>query len=138
MADIVSPSTRSRMMAAVRQRHTKPELTVRSSLHNLGFRFRLHPKDLPGRPDILLPKYRTAIFVHGCFWHQHAACAKSRRPASRVQYWNRKLDDNIARDARKEAALDQLGWRIVVIWGCEAEDKESLQKRLLEELSCDR
>jgi len=130
MADTVSKSVRSRIMSSVKQRHTKPEMIVRSLLHQLGFRFRLHRKDLPGSPDIVLPKFRTAIFVHGCFWHQHKNCSKSRRPSSNQNYWNTKLDENISRDKRKEKELSKLGWRIATVWQCEIRDLETLTKKL--------
>lgn len=130
MADTVSKSVRSRIMSSVKQRHTKPEMIVRSLLHQLGFRFRLHREDLPGSPDIVLPKFRTAIFVHGCFWHQHKNCSKSRRPSSNQDYWNTKLDENISRDKRKEKELSKLGWRVVTIWQCEIRNLETLTKKL--------
>jgi DNA mismatch endonuclease (patch repair protein) len=135
MPDLVSASVRSRIMSSVKQRHTKPEMVVRSLLHRLGYRFRLHQKDLPGSPDIILPKYRTAIFVHGCFWHQHGNCGKSRRPSSNQEYWNKKLDENISRDKRKEGELSQLGWRVVIVWQCETSQVESLSEKLKKLLS---
>ena len=130
MADTVPKSVRSRIMSSVKQRHTKPEMIVRSLLHNLGYRFRLHRKDLPGSPDIVLPKFRTAIFVHGCFWHQHKNCNKSRRPSSNQEYWNNKLDQNISRDKRKEGELSKLNWRVVTIWQCEIKDLNILTKKI--------
>jgi len=135
MADTVSKAVRSRIMSSVKQRHTKPEMIVRSLLHQLGYRFRLHRKDLPGSPDIVLPKFRTAIFVHGCFWHQHENCGKSRRPSSNQDYWNTKLDENITRDKRKEKELSKLGWRIATVWQCEIRDLETLSKKLKKLLS---
>lgn len=135
MADTVSKSVRSRIMSSVKQRHTKPEMIVRSLLHRLGFRFRLHRKDLPGSPDIVLPKFHTAIFVHGCFWHQHKNCSKSRRPSSNQNYWNTKLDENISRDKRKERELSKLGWRVATVWQCEIRDLETLSKKLKKLLS---
>lgn len=135
MPDLVPASIRSRIMSSVKQRHTKPELLVRSLLHRLGYRFRLHQKDLPGSPDIVLPKYRTAIFVHGCFWHQHENCGKSRRPSSNQEYWNKKLDENISRDKRKEDELSQLGWRVAVVWQCETSDVAVLSEKLKNLLS---
>lgn len=130
MPDLVSTSVRSRIMSSVKQRHTKPEIVVRSLLHRLGYRFRLYQKALPGSPDIVLPKYRTAIFVHGCFWHQHINCGKSRRPSSNQEYWNKKLDENISRDKRKEDELSQLGWRVAIIWQCETSDVNILSEKL--------
>jgi DNA mismatch endonuclease, patch repair protein len=131
MADIVSTSVRSWIMSSVPQRNTNPERIVRSCLHHLGFRFRLHRRDLPGTPDIVLPKHRIAIFVHGCFWHQHAGCTKSRKPTSNCDYWDQKLADNVKRDKRKNTALKKSGWRVVVIWQCETRELDSLTKKLL-------
>lgn len=130
MTDIVSRSKRTEIMSSVKQRHTKPEIAVRKILHRLGFRFRLHRKDLPGSPDIVLPKFHTAIFVHGCFWHQHKNCSKSRRPSSNQEYWNTKLDDNISRDKRKEKELSKLGWDVATVWQCEIRNLETLTKKL--------
>lgn len=135
MPDLVSAAVRSRIMSSVKQRHTKPEVVVRSLLHRLGYRFRLHQKGLPGSPDIVLPKYRTAIFVHGCFWHQHEGCSKARRPSSNQEYWDKKLDENISRDKRKEAELSQLGWRIATVWQCETSDVDRLSEKLKSLLS---
>jgi DNA mismatch endonuclease (patch repair protein) len=117
-------------MSKVKQRHTNPELAVRSLLHRLGYRFRLHRKDLPGSPDIVLPKYKTAIFVHGCFWHQHSGCKKAGRPSSNTDYWNNKLDENIKRDAKKESELKELGWNFFTVWQCEIKNKEILAEKI--------
>ncbi len=130
MADIVSRSKRREMMSSVKQRHTKPEIIVRKLLHRLGYRFRLHSKKLPGTPDIVLPKYKAVIFVHGCFWHQHEGCRKSRRPTSNVEFWNEKLDRNIARDKQKESELKKSGWKILTVWDCEIKDEEALIKKV--------
>lgn len=130
MADIVSRSKRKEMMSKVKQRHTKPEIAVRKLLHRLGYRFRLHSKKLPGTPDIVLPKYKSVIFVHGCFWHQHEGCRKARRPTSNVEFWNEKLDKNIERDKRKESELKDLGWKVLIIWDCEIKDEETLIKKV--------
>ena len=123
---------RSRMMSRVRTRDTHPEMVVRSLLHGLGFRFRLHESNLPGRPDIVLPRFRTAIFVHGCFWHQHQGCPKSKRPRTNVEFWNAKLDRNIARDSENLASLSSQSWRSLVIWECETRHSSQLAERLLE------
>ena len=115
--DKYSTEKRSSMMSSVKTKNTKPEILVRSILHKSGLRFRLHRKDLPGSPDIVLPKYKTAIFVHGCFWHGHD-CPKGRRPASNQEFWNEKLDKNIERDKANYISLQSLGWSVKVIWEC--------------------
>ena len=120
MTDSVSPETRSRVMSLVRGRDTRPELYVRRTVWAAGFRYRLHAKKLPGKPDMVLPKYRLAVFVHGCFWHHHG-CAKDRRPASNREYWDRKLDGNADRDARHRGQLREMGWTVVTIWECSLE-----------------
>ncbi|MDR1920342.1 MAG: very short patch repair endonuclease, partial [Candidatus Adiutrix sp.] len=114
---------------------TVPEKRVRSLLHRLGFRFRLHRRDLPGAPDIVLPKKRTVIFVHGCFWHRHPGCARASRPASNQAYWDRKFARNQARDAANQARLTSFGWRVIIIWECELKDMDLLENRLLGLLS---
>lgn len=115
---------RRKMMAGFRSKDTKPEMLVRQALHRLGYRFRLHRRDLPGRPDIVLPRHRTAILVHGCFWHQHDGCRDARMPRTRQDYWAEKFRRNLERDRATEAALRALGWRVQVIWGCEARKPE--------------
>ena len=105
-------------MSSVRSKNTKPEMRVRSILHSNGLRFRLHRNDLPGSPDIVLPKFKTVIFVNGCFWHGHD-CPKGRRPATNLDFWNEKLDQNLRRDKENHAALQDMGWRVIVIWECE-------------------
>ena len=120
MTDHVAPSVRSRMMSMVRGRDTQPERRVRCALHQAGFRFRLHRVDLPGRPDIVLPKFRTVVLVHGCFWHGHD-CPRGRRPTSNVDFWNKKLDSNMERDRRNKAALAAAGWHVFVVWECSIE-----------------
>jgi DNA mismatch endonuclease, patch repair protein len=129
MADSVTSEVRSWIMSNVPQRNTSPERIVRLFLHRLGYRFRLHRRDLPGSPDIVLPKHRTAIFVHGCFWHQHRGCRKSRRPTSNTVYWNKKLDANVLRDKRKIRELKTLGWQVVV--ECETQNIKSLSRKLI-------
>ena len=118
-ADTLTPEQRSRLMSRVKGKDTKPEKTVRSLLHSLGYRFRLHRKNLPGSPDIVLPRYRTVVFVHGCFWHRHIGCAKATMPKSHVHYWHNKFAENVERDRLKEEALRQLGWRVIVVWQCQ-------------------
>lgn len=119
MADIVDSATRSRMMSGIKGRNTKPERLVRSYLHAAGFRFRLHRKDLPGCPDIVLPRYRAIIFVHGCFWHRHEGCYLASFPATRVDFWESKFAANVERDRRNETTLAEAGWRVIIIWECQ-------------------
>ena len=130
MADRLTAERRSALMRSVRQRDTAPELVVRRTLHSLGYRFRLHRKDLPGTPDIVLPRYKLAIFVHGCFWHRHQGCRLATMPASNVEFWVPKFEGNVARDVRKEAALRELGWQVLTVWQCETKDVASLAARL--------
>jgi DNA mismatch endonuclease (patch repair protein) len=130
MTDVHSPEQRSRNMAAIRSINTKPEIKVRSVLHHLGYRFRLHRKDLPGTPDIVLPKLRTVIFVHGCFWHRHDCAKGNKRSATRQEFWNTKLEGNVERDRRHRAALLSLGWRVIELWECETGDLDELEFKL--------
>jgi DNA mismatch endonuclease (patch repair protein) len=132
VADIVSPEKRSDMMSGIRGKDTKPEIVVRRLLHRLGYRFRLHCKDLPGRPDIVLPKWRTAILVNRCYWHGHEACHLFRPPKTRTEFWTNKIDGNRVRDQRNYAALQDAGWKIVVIWECAVSKKLSLSDEQLE------
>jgi DNA mismatch endonuclease (patch repair protein) len=117
-------------MALVRGRDTAPERIVRSLVHKLGFRFRLHVRSIPGTPDIVLPRHRKVIFVHGCFWHGHKRCLRSKRPATRQKFWNRKLDRNIERDERIRKALRRDGWKVLTVWECETRQSETLVKKL--------
>ena len=118
MADIVNSQTRSRMMAGIRGKDTKPELALRRALHALGFRYRLHVKGVPGKPDIVMPKYNAVIFVHGCFWHRHRGCRYTTTPSSRRDFWTAKFDANVARDIVVRSALSQAGWRVATVWEC--------------------
>jgi DNA mismatch endonuclease (patch repair protein) len=121
MADVFTPEKRSQVMAAIRSRHTKPELALRSMLHRLGYRFTINGPGnefLPGRPDLVLPKYRTVVFVHGCFWHGHPDCPHFRLPATRREWWVEKIAGNRRRDLRNEEALIALDWHVVTIWEC--------------------
>lgn len=115
--DIVDKATRSRMMSRIKGRDTKPELALRHALHALGFRYRVHAR-LPGRPDIVLPKYRAAVLVHGCFWHRHSECPMASIPSSNAQFWREKFDATVKRDARVTFELTRLGWRVATIWEC--------------------
>ena len=121
-----TPEQRSRTMRAVRSRDTAPEMIVRRFLHAAGLRFRLHDRHLPGVPDLVFPSRRVALFVHGCFWHQHPGCAASGRPQSRLDYWTHKLDGNVTRDQRRRAELEAAGWEVLVIWECETRDPQRL------------
>jgi DNA mismatch endonuclease (patch repair protein) len=130
VTDVHSPEQRSRNMAAIRSANTKPEVRVRSALHALGYRFRLHRKDLPGKPDIVLPKFRTALFVHGCFWHCHSCKYGSVVPATRADFWAAKRGGNVARDRVKAQALRKLGWRVITLWECEVRTEEAATARV--------
>jgi DNA mismatch endonuclease, patch repair protein len=129
--DVFSREKRSQIMSLVSGKNTKPEMAVRSLLHNLGFRFRLHRKNLPGKPDITLPKYKKVIFVHGCFWHGHADCSRSKRPSTNEEFWCEKLDKNIERDKTTVNALKELGWDVLTVWTCEVSDTNKLKTNLL-------
>jgi len=128
--DKVSPEKRSWTMAKVKGRDTCPEKIVRSLLHSMGYRFRLQRTDLPGKPDITLPKRKTAVFVHGCFWHRHPGCKRATTPASNTEYWNPKFARTIGRDARNQGLLEAGGWRVLVIWECELKDLAALRARV--------
>lgn len=118
MTDIVDKQTRSRIMAGIRGKDTKPELALRRSLHALGFRYRLHAAGFRGRPDLVLTKYRAAIFVHGCFWHRHPGCRYTTTPTTRPKFWAAKFEANIARDAAVRSELLEAGWRVGTVWAC--------------------
>ena len=130
MTDIVDPATRSRMMAGIRNRDTAPERAVRRELYGLGIRYRLHNGKLPGRPDIVIGRLRTVIFVHGCYWHRHPGCRLAYTPKSNVEFWLAKLEGNAARDARNQDRLTELGWQVIVIWECETRERVMLRERL--------
>jgi len=131
MTDVVDRATRSRMMSGIKGKNTRPELLVRQFLHSQGLRFRLHAKNLPGCPDIVLPKWRVAIFVHGCFWHRHKGCRFSTMPASNTERWMSKFEKNIARDQRSKDEILAAGWKVVVLWECGLKDVEAGKKNLL-------
>lgn len=130
MVDVVDKATRSRMMSGIQGKNTKPELLVRKYLHSRGLRFRLHAKELPGKPDLVFPKYKAVVFVHGCFWHQHPGCKYAYVPQSNTAFWREKLQYNQERDKLKAAALKKLGWRVLTIWECSLDDK-SLERLAL-------
>lgn len=129
MTDTRSPSQRHQIMSAVKQKNTGPELTLRRALHNLGYRYRLHRADLPGTPDIVFPRRRCVIFVHGCFWHGHK-CTKGQLPKSRLEYWAPKVESNAARDARHRSQLEVAGWKVMEVWQCELRDLPQLLPRI--------
>jgi len=128
--DTLTAEQRSANMARIGQRDTAPELAVRRILHRAGFRFRLHRSDLPGRPDVVLPRYRTIFLVHGCFWHRHSGCRFAYQPKSRVDFWTRKFERNVVRDREVERELRKRGWKVHVIWECETSDLIRLGKRI--------
>jgi DNA mismatch endonuclease, patch repair protein len=130
MADIFSNEKRSEVMSQIRSRNTKPEITVRSLLHRMGYRFRLHRTDLPGKPDIVLPRYQTVIFVHGCFWHRHRDCRFASTPKTRTEFWVKKLESNVIRDQQVKFELERLGWRVITVWECELRELEQLAGRM--------
>ncbi len=132
MPDRLTREQRSLLMASIRGKDTRPELLVRSVLHRMGFRFRLHRRDLPGKPDVMLPRWRTVLFVHGCFWHQHSGCKGATTPRSRAEFWREKFARNAERDARVIAQLRDLGWRVEVVWECETRKPDLLAERLYE------
>ncbi|WP_417917248.1 very short patch repair endonuclease [Candidatus Electronema sp. JC] len=135
MTDTLPPERRSWNMSRIRSQHTKPELIIRSLLHRAGFRFRISNKTLPGSPDVVLPKYKTAIFVHGCFWHRHENCAKARMPGSNQDYWRQKFARNRARDAAAVKELESQCWRVIVLWECDIlRDPLAMLERLVHEL----
>ena len=130
MTDTLTPAKRSWNMSRIRSRDTAPEKAVRSLLHRLGFRFRLQAQRLPGKPDIVLARHRTAVFVHGCFWHRHPGCRDATTPGTRTAWWLAKFERNVARDTAVRAALRAAGWRVVVVWECELRDPVRLAARL--------
>lgn len=132
--DSLTPEHRSWNMSRIRGKDTRPEILVRSLLHSLGYRFRLNRRDVPGKPDIVLPKYRAAIYVHGCYWHRHPECDLAYTPKSNLEFWSKKFARNIERDAEVSAALQATGWKQIVIWECETHDEAALATRLRREL----
>lgn len=121
-------------MSRIRSKDTKPEMLVRSLLHQMGYRFRLHRKDLPGTPDIVLPKYKTIIFVHGCYWHRHKGCKYAYTPKSRVGFWQKKFQGNVERDRKHKRALKTLGWKVIVIWECQTKLLNLIERQFKQKL----
>ena len=132
--DNITPEHRSWNMSRIRNGNTKPERLVRSLLHTMGYRFRLHRKDLPGRPDIVLPSRRTVILVHGCYWHRHPGCRFAYTPKSNLAFWQAKFNENVSRDRRQYTQLCDLGWRVITVWECETKKMEDLAERLSSEI----
>jgi DNA mismatch endonuclease (patch repair protein) len=130
VADHISPERRSWLMSRVKGKHTGPEVRVRRAAHKLGLRFRLHRRGLPGKPDLLFPKHRVVLFVHGCFWHRHEGCSKATVPKSNTRYWLDKFDLNIRRDSEVASQLTAVGWRVSIVWECETKSEEGLASRL--------
>lgn len=128
--DRVDRTTRSRIMASVGSKNTAPEMAVRRLAHRLGYRFRLHRRDLPGTPDLVFPRYRTVVQVNGCFWHGHEGCRQGARSRSNTEYWGPKIEANRARDGRTAAALIEAGWTTLTVWGCEVGDETAITARL--------
>ncbi|WP_136077270.1 very short patch repair endonuclease [Pontiella desulfatans] len=133
--DTLTPEERSALMSKIRGKNTKPELLVRSMLHRAGYRFSLHRKDLPGKPDITLRKHKTVVFVHGCFWHRHKHCRVASTPKSNTEFWEHKFERNVANDRKHKRELRKLGWNVIVIWECELKDPEKVLVRLMNELT---
>lgn len=128
--DHVAPEKRSEIMRLVKGKDTKPELVVRQLLHRMGYRYRLHRRDLPGKPDIVFASKKKAIFVHGCFWHRHPGCRWTTMPKTKVEFWERKFESNVTRDSRTLAELKSHGWDVLIVWQCETRDLESLADTL--------
>ena len=134
MVDHLTPEKRSWNMSKIRGKNTKPEMLVRSVLHKMGYRFRIHRQNLPGTPDIVLPKYKTVIFVHGCYWHRHSGCKRCTTPSSNKKYWLKKFQRNIEKDRENVKELKQLGWDVLIIWECEVKDINTLQNQISSKL----
>lgn len=121
-------------MSGIRGKNTKPELLVRKYLHAHGYRFRIHKKDLPGKPDVVLPKFKTCLFIHGCFWHRHVGCRYATNPKTRVEFWNEKFQQNVTRDLANIQSLEAAGWNVLVIWECQLKADENALPKLLQKL----
>ena len=133
--DTLTPERRSWNMSRIRSRDTAPERLVRSLLHRMGYRFRLHRADLPGKPDIVLPRHNTVILVHGCYWHRHADCRLAYSPKSNTDFWQAKFRENVSRDLRQSQELTELGWRVITVWECETTELRVLAERLIKDLN---
>ncbi|PWN05450.1 very short patch repair endonuclease [Rhodohalobacter mucosus] len=131
MADVHEPKTRSYNMSQISGKDTKPEMIVRKFLHSNGFRYSLHRKDLPGKPDLVLPKYNSVIFVHGCFWHAHEGCKYFKIPETRTEWWKEKLHKNKERDKKHIQELEEMGWNVIVVWECETKEPNNLKNLIL-------
>ena len=132
MADVFTPEKRSEVMSKIRSKNTRPEETVRKWLFNNGFRYRKNVAALPGKPDVVLPKYGAVIFVHGCFWHGHAGCRYFVVPKTRTEWWLEKINRNIEKDGKSQSALAAIGWKVIVVWECEIRRKADAESRLLQ------
>lgn len=128
MTDVVNKTTRSRMMAGIKGKNTLPERVLRQAMHKRGLRFRLHVKELPGQPDLLFPRYKAAVFVHGCFWHRHRNCRYATTPATRTEFWQTKFASNVARDGVSTTALINNGWRVAIVWECSLRGSVDIQQ----------
>jgi DNA mismatch endonuclease, patch repair protein len=135
MTDIVDRATRSRMMSGIRGKNTKPEMIVRRGLHRLGYRFRLHDRNLPGSPDLALPKWNAVIFVHGCYWHRHTGCKYAYTPKSNTDFWKKKLGRNSERDLEHQKTLSETGWRILIVWECSLKHQDIGRSKTIEQIS---
>lgn len=135
MTDVHTPAQRSKNMASIRGKDTTPELRVRSALHRAGYRFRLHRKDIPGKPDIVMPGRKIAIFVHGCYWHRHPGCKYATIPKSSTDFWQEKFKSNIARDKKVAKQIKEIGWRRLVIWECETKEEQQIQNIIIDFLA---
>lgn len=129
-ADFLTKDQRSERVSRIRGKDTKPELLARSIVHRLGYRFRVHAKKLPGRPDIVLPRLKTVIFVHGCFWHRHSKCKVATTPKTRTEFWQAKFDANVERDKRNARRLRRLGWSVLTVWECQLRRPDTVRSRL--------
>ena len=132
VTDTLSPKERSERMSRIQNKDTNPEIIVRRLVHGMGFRYRLHRKDLPGQPDLTLPRWRAVIFVHGCFWHRHENCKLARLPKSKLNFWEAKLEKNRQRDKNNQDKLSQMGWRVLVIWECQLKEPRQVAKTIRE------